>query len=195
MTDCECPIHRNGDPPTFPLGVPFADRLSVETLPAHAARRIYEAHHSYMPSLPSVNQTHHGILLDDHLVGAVTYRHPLISQMGDVSGGRIVEVARICVGVDMPNLASAGLKRSQDRFEREYAARNDIRLLLTFIREDYDGSMLRALQTAGWEYDGVRETSQPSNRDNAEIHDYDKERWIYDLGETDGSQTTLTTRL
>jgi len=189
---CECPIHRGTAPPTYPLGVPFADRLSVEPISAHIARRIYEAHHSYMPSLPIVNQTHHGILLDDYLTGAVTYRHPLISQMGGVSGESIIEVARVCIGVDMPNLASAGLRQSQKRFERHYAAENNIKLLITFVRSDYDGSMIRALKSAGWTYDGTRETSQPSNREDAEIHEYDKERWIYSLPTNNTTQATLT---
>jgi hypothetical protein len=112
--------------------------------------------------------------------------------MGDVSGESIIEVARVCIGVDMPNLASAGLRHSQKRFERHYAAENNIKLLVTFVRSDYDGGMIRALKSAGWKHDGTRETSQPSNRENAEIHEYDKERWLYHLDIDATTQTTLT---
>lgn len=31
--DCRCPIHRNGEPFTMPLGVRFADGVHVESIP------------------------------------------------------------------------------------------------------------------------------------------------------------------
>jgi len=191
MNDCKCPIHRGTTPPTYPLGIRFTDKLSIEPIKQHIAASIYDAHHSYMPDTPAVNLCHHGILLDGCLVGAITYRHPLISSLGDYSGESIVEVARICVGVDMPNLASAAFAQSQKKFIREYTQQNGIELLITFVREDYKGSMLRAVKGLGWENDGVRETTQPGNRDEKEIHDYDKERWVRPL-RTDTTQATLT---
>jgi hypothetical protein len=144
-----------------------------------------------MPDIPSVNLTHHGIQLERHLVGAITYRHPLIRKMNGYSGDTIVEVARICIGVDMANLASAGFKRSQERFIRNHARQNGIKVLLTFIREDYQGSMIRALSDLGWDFEGIRETSQPANRENKEIHDYDKERWVRYLESDSSEQTTF----
>jgi len=192
MSGCNCPIHRGTNPPTYPLGVPFESKVSIETIPRHTAKRIYEAHHSYMPDTPSVNLTHHGILLDDFLTGAVTYRHPLISEMNDIDGSKIVEVARVCVGVDMPNLASCGMKKSQDKFTREYATQNGIQVLLTFVREGYEGHMIKALKDTGWNFDGRRETSQPSNRNSAEIHEYDKDRWIKEIDNSTYKQKTLT---
>jgi len=188
---CVCPIHNGQTPPTYPLGVPFESKVSVETIPRHTAKRIYKAHHSYMPDTPAVNLTHHGILLDGYLTGAITYRHPLISEMNGIDGSNIVEVARVCVGVDMPNLASCGMNKSQDKFTREYATQNGIKVLLTFVREGYEGHMIKALKDTGWEFDGTRETSQPSNRETAEIHDYDKDRWINELETPDTEQTTL----
>jgi hypothetical protein len=144
-----------------------------------------------MPDLPAVNLCHHGILLDGYLVGAITYRHPLISSLGQYSGECIVEVARICVGVDMPNLASAAFARSQEKFIREHAIENGIELLITFVREDYKGSMIRAVKDKGWHNDGMRKTSQPGNREDKEIHDYDKNRWVREI-ERDTKQSTLT---
>jgi hypothetical protein len=144
-----------------------------------------------MPETPTVNLVHHGIFIDGYLTGAITYRHPLISEMNGINGSKIVEVARICVGVDMPNLASCGFKKSQDKFIREYAAQNGIKVLLTFVREGYKGSMIRAIRDAGWRNDGTRETSQPGNRDDKAIHDYDKDRWIKELETDSTAQQTL----
>jgi len=188
---CTCPIHKGQDPPTYPLGVPFENKVKVETIPRHTAKRIYAAHHSYMPDTPSVNLTHHGVFLDGYLTGAITYRHPLISELNGISGAKIVEVARVCIGVDMPNLASCGLKHSQDKFIKGYASTNGIKLLLTFVREGYEGSMIKALKGTGWKFDGERTTSQPSNRESAEIHDYKKDRWVNELTHNDLEQTTL----
>jgi len=191
MSECSCPVHNGIEPPTYPLGQPFKDKLTVEPISQHIAKAIYKAHHSYMPDIPSVNLTHHGVFIDGCLTGAITYRHPLISQLKNISGENIVEVARICIAVDMPNLASAGLKASQERFKRAYADPNGIELLLTFVREDYQASMLRALETTGWECDGLRETTQPSNRESAEIHNWDKERWVYHYERPKTEQTAL----
>ncbi|MHC3382228.1 hypothetical protein ACYJ11_21355, partial [Haloarcula sp. H-GB5] len=156
--ECSCPIHANGDPFTAPLGIRFADHVGVEPIDRETAAAVYEAHHSYMGSLPSVNLAHHGLYFQDSLVGAITYRYPLISKKrirygvdGQlcpepveidslpaeiratarqvlpstdtpvvdsevISGDSLVEAARICMGVRMPNLASAALARSQERF-------------------------------------------------------------------------------
>jgi hypothetical protein len=74
---CQCPIHADGEPFTAPLGLQFADHVTVEAIQRETAAAIYEAHHSYMDSLPSVNLVHHGIRFQDNLVGAITYRYPV----------------------------------------------------------------------------------------------------------------------
>ena len=187
---CACPVHRDGDPPTYPLGISFAEKLAIEGIPQHIARDIYAEHHSYRPETPNVNLTHHGVFLDGHLVGSITYRFPLIRRLGDVPGDKIVEVARICIAVEMPNLASAAFARSQDIFIRAYARPNGIRVLLTFVHEDYEGSMLRALRGLGWYHDGIREGKQAGNRPETDIRDADKARWVREL-ETETTQTTF----
>jgi hypothetical protein len=76
----------------------------------------------------------------------------------DVVGGReIVEVARICIGVDMPNLASAALAASQEHFVQSDACSDDTDYLLTFVRADYQASMVRALRDKGWTCTGWSE--------------------------------------
>jgi len=216
-TDCECPIHADGRPPTVPLGVAFADRVSVTPIDAATAEAIYEAHHSYMPSLPSINLCHHGIQFDGQLVGAITYRFPLLHKLklytgpgGElhrddaraideflVSGGDIVEINRICIGVPTRNLASAGLAASQERFVRETAPEHGVEWLMTFIRVDHTGAMLRALLDKGWEMIGLTEAKQAGNRPDKAIREWRKQRWMCRLTDqplpAETGQTTLDT--
>ncbi|MFC6977131.1 hypothetical protein ACFQL1_24195 [Halomicroarcula sp. GCM10025709] len=216
---CDCPIHAGGDPFTAPLGVRFADHVDVAPIDRETAAAVYQAHHSYMDSLPSVNLAHHGLYFQESLVGAITYRYPLISKKrirygvdGQlrpepveieslprgirptarrvlpstdepvvdsevVAGDTIVEAARICLGVRMPNLASAALARSQERFVRDHEDRS-IRFLLTWVRADFDGAMVRALRDKGWTCTGYREPGQASNREDKPIRERYKWRFL-----------------
>jgi hypothetical protein len=212
-TTCDCPIHEDGEPFTAPLGYRFASDVAVQEIDRATAAAVYEAHHSYMQELPTVNLRHHGIYYQDRLVGAITYRYPLISKkrirygtdqqlcpepvdieaelppdlqstarriLPDwevvedevVAGDTIVEAARICIGVDMLNLASAALAHSQERFV-ENCGRSGVRFLLTWVRADFDGAMIRALRDKGWTCTGFTAPSQASNREDKPI----RERW------------------
>ena len=48
------PIHQDGNPFTAPLGLPFADHVHVEPIPARTAEAIYTTHHSYIPDLAKI---------------------------------------------------------------------------------------------------------------------------------------------
>lgn len=97
-----------------------------------------------------------------------------------VDGDVVVEAARICLGVRMPNLASAALARSQEAFVHGKARSLDTppEYLLTFVRSDYDGAMIRALRDKGWTCTGWTDPSQASNRDEKDIRDYHKWRFL-----------------
>jgi hypothetical protein len=186
-----------------------------------------------MPSLPDVNLTHHGLYHQGNLLGAITYRTPLISRKalyfsddGDlltdprldietdlpaplhpiarrltpdtptpsptrqvVSGGQLAEAARICIGVDFPNLASASLAQSMDAFATTHASEYDY--LLTFVRADYNASMIRALQDKGWTFFTASEPCQASNREHTQIRKAYKWQFLCPLP-ADNSQTALT---
>lgn len=220
--ECTCPIHRNRerDPFTAPLGLPFADHVHVAPITRERAADIYDAHHSYMDSCPAVNLAHHGLYYQGELMGAITWRFPLISRkavrvtddgdpvpapididalpdpiqptarrilppaatadtpQGDrqvFTGTAFVEAARICLGVRMPNLASAALARSQERVVHDVLPEQDadVDFLLTFVRADYDAAMIRALRDKGWTCVGASPPSQASNRDETAI----RNRW------------------
>ena len=64
-------------------------------------------------------------------------------------GDEIVEAALIYIGVDFHNSASAALARSMERFVRRHGRWRGVRLLLTFVRADFDGSMIKALRGKG----------------------------------------------
>lgn len=204
---CNCPIHENGDPHTYPKGWEFEHRVHVEPIPEEVAGEIYEAHHSYAPETPNItwDDGNHGIFLDNQLVGAISYNYHIINKLklyvdenGNfhrddsrgtddqkhiLMGNRFGHVARICIGVNMPNLASCALSKSQ-----EYLVENteqDIDFLLTFIRNDHVGSMLKALIDKGWQLTGFTRSSTGSgNREEKEIHSWSKQRWLYEVGDS-----------
>lgn len=182
---CHCPIHRGGEPFTAPLGLRFADHVHVEPVDRHMAEAIYRAHHSYMSDIPRVNVTHHGLLYQNQLVGAITWRYPLLRSLEyngtQYRGDEIIEAARICIGVEMANLGSAALARSMERFIRQQARRRGIRLLLTFVRADFEGSMVKALRDKGWHCTGKTEPGQAGNRPEKEIRDHPKWRFLCEL--------------
>ncbi|QLG30034.1 hypothetical protein HUG10_20730 (plasmid) [Halorarum halophilum] len=198
---CDCPIHRDGTAPTVPLGIEFADRVTITEIDRETALGVYQAHHSYCKDVAQTNIAHHGIEFDGHLVGAVTWRQPLLnelrlwtlpgggltrnSELGvdtfKISGGQIAEANRICIGVPTRNLASCGFAKSMDRFVDEHVGRLDLEWLLTFIRVDHVGSMLRALLDRDWELVGISEPKEPGNRPTREIHSWAKHRWLCPL--------------
>lgn len=232
---CDCPIHRGRgrEPFTAPLGLRFADQVHVEPVAREVAAAIYDAHHSYMSDLPQINLTHHGLYYQQALVGAITYRYPLlqrkavhydadgrliappididaelpkalratahriisaadaadVAEREVVSGGAFVETARICLGVRMPNLASATLARSMERFAQDHGHR-DVRFLLTWVRADYDGAMIRALRDKGWACVGYSAPSEAGNRDPKAIRQRFKWQFLCPLASM-GEQTTL----
>jgi len=193
---CSCPIHREGQPVTAPLGLGFAERVHIESIPRHVAGAIYEAHHSYMDDIPRTNLVHHGLCYQDQLLGAITWRYPLIRSLEydgtRFEGDEIVEAARICIGVDFPNLASAALARSMERFVRRHGRRRGVRLLLTFVRADFDGSMIKALRDKGWHCAGKTDPGQAGNRPDKQIREQPKWRFLCEVpAESDREQASL----
>jgi len=71
------------------------------------------------------------------------------------------------------------MSKAQDKYTEERA--NGIELLVTYIREDFKGSMFKALAGKGWEYEGESEGQPPGNRETRDIHDWDKQRWVCEL--------------
>jgi hypothetical protein len=82
-----------------------------------------------------------------------------------------MSASRICIGVDMPNLASAALACAQERYVQDHADEEDTKYLQTFVRADFQASMIRALRDKGWTCVGVTEPSQASNRKETAIRD------------------------
>ena len=201
-TECNCPIHINGDPATIPLGIEFGHRVTVDEIEHDVAAEIYASHHSYRPDTPETNIVHHGIYFDGDLVGAITWRQPLLNgpKYGIHPNGQLtrdydeavdtfisdaggyMEASRICIGVRFQNLASCGLARSMELFLDDHAERLGGKWLLTYIREDHVGSMLKALYDKGWQWVGMtRPKAPPSNREQEDIHKWRKQRWVFPI--------------
>jgi hypothetical protein len=100
-----------------------------------------------------------------------------VAETSVVGGRTIAEVGRICIGVDMPNLASAALARSQERFSNGPHS-EDVEYLLTFVRADFSASMIRALRDKGWLCTGWSEPSQAGNRQQLDVRDRYKWRFL-----------------
>lgn len=209
QSNCQCPVHRDGEPGTVPLGIQFSERLDVRPIDQADANEIYENHHSYMGETHSANLAHHGVYVDDKLVVAMTYRYPLMSKFKVytgpngavyrddsrasregatkhiVAGDELIEINRICVAVGMQNLASAAMSASVNYFLEHTGAEYEPSFLITYIREDHSGSMLKALQDDSphvglhtWQTAGTSVPRTSGNREETEINQWEKQRWI-----------------
>ncbi|QLH82382.1 hypothetical protein [Halosimplex pelagicum] len=111
----------------------------------------------------------------------------------EVFGGtEIIELNRICIGVDMPNLASCGLAQSQDRFLESSSCPSDTEYFLTLVRADFDASMIKALADRGWTLRSISEPTEAGNREHKTIHDEYKWVWICPVDIVEDQQKTLT---
>ena len=170
-------------PPTYPIGVPIADKVSVATIDQRTATRVYEAHHSYLDR--GRCGWHYGVYLEDGLVGAITFDNwPSQSEIRGYESADIREVARVCVAHETPNLASCAMAKAQDTFVDQHGDEFD--LLLTYVHGEYEGSMFKALRGKGWEFDGISEgRNRGPHHGESEIYDIyktDKERWVCEIG-------------
>jgi len=171
------------DPPeAYPLGWPLTDRVDVQPIRGQLANQIHVAHHSYV-SEPRNGVAYHGIFLDDAIVGAITYSYMLASEsIHGYASDEYIEVSRVTVANDTPNLASCAMAQSQDHFVDGYATENDIGLLVTYVRDGYEGSMFKALSGKGWHHDGhIAEGHQAGNRTEREIREHDKKRFVCEI--------------
>lgn len=183
-SDTFCPVHSGFSTPPdgYPLGWPIKDHISIRPIPKWMANNIHVAHHSYVDTPRHNSIVNHGVFLDGELSGAISYAYLLAS--ADICGypsDEYIELARVTIAVDMPNLASCSLSESQDMFSRGYADDEGIGLLVTYVHEDYEGTMFKALKTKGWQYDGESKGHQAGNRADNDIRDVDKSRWVCEL--------------
>ena len=68
-----------------------------------------------------------------------------------------------------------------EQFIRRYAHRRGIRLLVTFVRADFDGSTIKALRNKGWRCNGQTEPGQAGNRPDKVICDHSKWRFLCEV--------------
>jgi len=162
----------------LPLGVSFSDRVSIKQIDKRTAHLVYKHHHSYMDGGNPSSSAVHGVYLDDRLVGAISYGYMLASEdIHGIPSDKYMSVSRVCIAIDMPNLASCAMAKSKDLFAKQTAQNEDIELLVTYVREDYDGTMFDALDD--WEYNGhIAKGHQAGNRSESGIRDYDKRRYV-----------------
>jgi len=170
-----------GSPPVgVPLGQKFKHRVEIHGVDHRTCELVCRAHHSYMPyARKNLTPVRHGVFLDESLAGVITYSEPMASEpINGIARKNYFEVSRVAIGVDFPNLASCGMSKSQKIFVDEYANKNGIEMLVTYVRDDYEGSMFEALSGLGWEYDKDSKGHQPGNKPSREIYDYDKKRYV-----------------
>lgn len=180
MSDKLSPIEEGfADPPKpYPLGWPIKDKVSIREIDRRVADRIYENHHSYLPR--GRCGWHYGVYLDDSIVGAISFDNwPSQSTIRGFASDEIIEVSRVCIGNDTPNLASCAMSKAQDQFVEKHPK---VKLLITYIRGGYDGSMFKALRGEGLEFDGVSYGKErgPHHGDSEihEIYTVEKQRWV-----------------
>ncbi len=75
---------------------------------------------------------------------------------------------------------------------RREARRRGIRLLLTFVRADFEGSMVKALRAKGWHCTRKTGTGQAGNRPDKQIRETPKWRFVCEVpAGHDRRQTTV----
>lgn len=174
------------EPPEVDWEDGFRNRVTIDDIRKRDAHEIYRKHHEYLPYAIDASPVRHGIFLDDFVVGAISYSNPFGShyEVADIPVSEAMVISRICITLDLHNLASCALSKSQDIFERDYAESESIKLLITYIKEGYEGTMLKALTDKGWTKDPDHETQthQPSNKEQRDIWEESKSRWYCKLG-------------
>jgi len=173
-------------PPVYPAGFSIADKISIKTIKRRIADAIYENYHSYIPR--GRLGWHYGILLDGELVGAITFSTwPAPANLRGHDSDDIIEVSRVCVANETPNLASCAMSKAQDKFIEEEADEYGVTMLVTYIHSDWEGSMFKALRGKGWEFDEYREmdgtggSNYTAGEDNDEIQSVNKDRWLCEI--------------
>ena len=151
----QSPVHDGfaSPPATYPLGVSIASKVQIKQIDRRTADRMYEAHHSYLPR--GRCGWHYGVYLDNHIVGAISFDNwPSQATIRGYESEDIVEVSRVCIAHDTPNLASCAMSKAQEKFVAEH---DDFELLITYVKEGYKGSMFAALSDKGWQCDAKSE--------------------------------------
>ena len=171
-------------PPSYPLGFPIKQKVKLEKIKRYVADAVYENHHSYIPR--GRLGWHYGVMLDEQLVGAITFSTwPASANLKGVDSDDIIEVARVCIAHDTPNLASCAMAKAQDKFLDEEAPDYGVGLLVTYIHNECNGSMFKALRGKGWEFDELRHSEGLKGGSYAasdeDIYSIDKERWVCKL--------------
>jgi len=183
MSKTQSPIYDGfaSPPPTYPLGVKIADKVVIKQIDRRTADRVYEAHHSYLPR--GRCGWHYGVYLDNHIVGAISFDNwPSQATIRGYESEEIIEVSRVCIAHDTPNLASCAMSKAQEKFVLEH---DDFSLLITYVKEGYKGSMFAALSGKGWQCDATSEgKARAPHHEQGEIHDIytaDKQRWVCEV--------------
>jgi len=150
----------------------------VDKIKARTANGIYDNYHSYMNG--GRQGKHYGVFLDGALVGSISFNTwPSSSKIKGYQSEQIREVVRVCIANETPNLASCAMSKAQDMYTSEID--DEIKLLVTYVRSGYDGTMFKPLRGKGWEFDRRMDGHQPGNHPNQDIYGYEKDRWICEL--------------
>lgn len=184
MSGAQSPVYDGfaSPPPTYPLGISIADKVTIKKIGRRTADRMYEAHHSYIPR--GRCGWHYGVYLDNSIVGAISFDNwPSQATIRGYESSDIIEVSRVCIAHDTPNLASCAMSKAQETFVGNYD--NNLKLLVTYVREGYEGSMFAALEGKGWEKDGTSSgKARAPHHATGEVHEIytvDKERWVCEI--------------
>ena len=163
-------------PPVYPVGWSIKDKVGVVSIKRRTASAIYKLYHSYRPR--GRCGWHYGITLDGELVGAISFDSwPSEGQIRGYDSCDIKEVARVCVVNETPNLASCAMSKAQEVFVDTHG--KDTELLVTYVHEDFQGSMFKALRGKGWELDGY--SPPQTGYSHNQKAEFGKQRWVCEL--------------
>jgi hypothetical protein len=124
------------------------------------------------------------VYLEGSIVGAISFDNwPSQATIRGYESSEMIEVSRVCIAHDTPNLASCAMSKAQERFIGKHG--EGVQLLITYVREGYEGSMFAALEGKGWEKDGTSTgKARAPHHENGEVHEIytvDKKRWVCEV--------------
>ncbi|MFP4017826.1 MAG: hypothetical protein ACLFUH_01120 [Bacteroidales bacterium] len=161
--------------------------IVIENTSKRKCKEIVEKYHAYMDKAQHNASVDHEIFLKENgekkSVGIIQYGYLACSSpIAGVKPENTISLSRIALSNNKKNLATASMSKSIGKMKHEYARDKGIKLLVSYSRTDFEGTIYKAY---GFEKDGISKgkksigTNMVGNKPKKDIYTKDKIRWIF----------------
>lgn len=163
------------------ISLQLRKRIEVESIDWNEANEFSKKHHEYMEGGRTTASVRHGIDLDGERNAVISYAYIMGDGVIDgVDTQSLMSVSRLTIkerGID--NFGSCALSKSIGKFKTDYARKNDIEALVTYVVSDWRGTVFEAY---GFKECGkTKGKKNNGNRAPRDIYKKDKTRYIFHL--------------